>query len=135
MQAWTTEIGKYMTGRNQQDQRERSGLVKELGPSLWNTSSAFRCTASRPLKVLVSKCHMRSKYCKEQLCSIGQLYIVWLWPRPRESTKSGQGLGQELMLQRGEVILKCSNTDSQDFFRADGSLDYVMSFIVSMMYF
>lgn len=103
------------TGRTSE---RHAGLVEKLGPSLWNTSSALRCTASRPLKVLVSQCQvckMRSMHCKEPLCNIEQLYIVWWWPRPVESTKLGQRLGQELMLQRGEAILKCSNTDSEDF--------------------
>lgn len=94
---------------DQQEQQEALRFSQEAGshPSLWNTSSAFRCTATRPLKRLVSKCQackMRSKHCKEQLCNIEQLYTVWWWPRPRESTKLGQGLGQELMLQRGEAI-------------------------------
>lgn len=61
LHAWTAEIGKYMKGRDQQDQWEwLRFIVKRLGPSMnfGQGSSALTCTASNPLKMLVSKCQV-----------------------------------------------------------------------------
>lgn len=93
-----------------------SGLVKKLGPSLWNTSSAW-CTASRPLKVLVSKCQVCKMRTKQKGAAVQYRATPqdMVMAKTRRKHQAWEGLGQELMLQRAEAILKCSNTDSEDF--------------------